>query len=135
MEDGGCNFYHHPSFKDELGEFIERHCAGQQADVATTIEYTERGLYNHLFKRNISFSSKHFGRASGFGAYEVYWLRLFIPNSGISKTQQPKVYLLKHQSTISILCLDSHIQNYKDSKLRNAASIRIQEVAELVQKQ
>lgn len=118
------SFYHHPEFIEELEKFIEKHC-NNQANAETTIIQTQNLLIQQFYKRIISFPQKHFGRAPGFGAYEVYWLHLVVPNSGLSSKQMPKTYLIKYNNTLSFVCLDSHIENYKDSKLRTTAQERI----------
>ncbi len=121
-------FYHHPQFSEELGEFITHHCNGT-ATYEESIGNIERLLDTHFYKFP-QFTTKHFGLAQGFGAYTVYWLHLAIPNSKLSRTQQPKAYFFreKNNGKLSFLCIDSHITNYKDSTLRKIANKRLEEI-------
>jgi hypothetical protein len=125
------DFNHHPKFTEELEEFITKHTSGNTT-ASLTVEYLERLLDEHFIKNNIQFTKKHLGRAPGFGAHEVYFLHLAIPDGGLSRTQYPKAYLFKYKTIISFLCLDSHIQNYKDSELRKVAGKRLTEILELI---
>lgn len=126
-----CCFIHHPIFIQELSEFIEKHC-GTSASQEETINGLEKLLITHFYKRIISFTEKHLGTAQGFNGFSIYWLHMAIPNSGLSRTQMPKMYLYKQDGHISFLCLDSHIQNYKDSKLREVANKRLEEMIEVL---
>jgi len=48
---------------------------------------------------------------------------------GLKKKQSPKVYFLKHhENIITFLCFGSHIQNYKNGKLREIAIARAKEI-------
>lgn len=80
----------------------------------------------------LQFPSKHLGIAQGFSGFMVYWIHMVIPNSGLSRTQLPKGYFYKQNGHISFLCLNSHIQNYKDSKLRTVANERLKEIGEVL---
>lgn len=126
-----CCFIHHPKFVQELEEFIEKHSNGQ-AMVDETVGNIERLLLIHFYKKDLKFTSKHLGVAQGFGGFMVYWIHLVIPNGGLSRTQLPKGYFYKQNGHICFLCLDSHIQNYKDSKLRMVANERLKEITEVL---
>jgi len=70
--------------------------------------------------------------AQGFSGFAVYWLHMVVPNSGVSRTQVPKTYFYKTDDHISFLRLNSHIQNYKDAKLRKIARERLREIIEVL---
>lgn len=123
-------FVHHPRFIQELVEFIDNHCSA--SSVEETISNIERLLVKHFHDKNVSFTPKHLGMAQDFSGFTVYWLHMVIPNSDISRTQLPKAYFYKTDSHISFLCLGSHIQNYKDAKLRKIAEERLKEIAEVL---
>ncbi|MCX6726182.1 MAG: hypothetical protein NT052_02635 [Candidatus Shapirobacteria bacterium] len=125
-----CFFTHHPKFIQELEEFINNHVSASSAE--ETINNIERLLVKHFYDKDVSFTPKHFGMAQGFNGFEVYWLHMVIPNSGLSRTQVPKAYFYKNNEYISFLCLDSHIQNYKDAKLRKVAEERLREIIEVL---
>lgn len=125
-------YYHHPSFVKELEDFIAAHC-NSTSSATQTISDTQRLLKIHFQGTyGPQVSKKHLGQAEGFGAYNVYWLHLQIPNSGLSRTQQPKAYFYRGEK-LSFLCLGSHVDNYKDDKLRKLAKQRLNEILEIHQ--
>ena len=128
------DFYHHASFIDELARFVRKHCYnGSTAE--STLKHIEKLLANH-FARPPLISPKHLGRATGFGAYTVYFHRLFIGNCRLTRTQHPKCYFyMPDINLISILCCDSHIDDYKDRKLRETAQERLSDMLEALKSQ
>lgn len=127
-----CCFAHHPSFILELKEFISKH-GSNDASSDETMANIQNLLLTHFYKNlGPQFPAKHFGQAQGFGGYTVYWLHMVIPNCKLSRTQFPKVYFYKTDGHICFLCLNSHIQNYKDPKLKSIAMQRLQEVLEVL---
>lgn len=125
-------FVHHSLFLGELDEFIDKHGNG---DISTqeSVRHIERLLTTH-FTKMPQFTSKHIGRAQGFSGYEVYWLHMVIPycNLNLSRTQLPKAYFYKQDHHLCFLCLDSHLEEYKDAKLKKLAEVRLQEVLEIL---
>lgn len=126
-----CCFVHHPKFLQEITEFIERHC-GTTVTTEETVGNIERLLTTHFYNKVLTFTDKHLGMAQGFSGFPVYWMHMVIPNSNLSRTQLPKAYFYKQDGRICFLCLDSHIQDYKDSKLRTIASTRLSEMIEVL---
>jgi len=118
-------------FLTELEEFIRKHCSGQSSS-EITLQLLENLLVKHFYYKQPQFTPKHLGPASGFYGYAVYFFHMIIPYSGLSKTQQPKCYLYKTDETISFLCLNSHVENYDDSKLRKIAKQRLAEIIEVL---
>lgn len=119
-------FIHHSSFLGEIEGFVDKH--GIASSSSTEAINGLQRLLNRHFNETLTFSSKHIGRAQGFDGYEVYWLHSVIPNCNLSRTQFPKIYFLRQDGHICFLCLDSHIQNYKDAKLRRVANDRLDEL-------
>jgi hypothetical protein len=122
-----CCFVHHPNFTAELEQFVIKHGSIQNT-ASESVNHIQNLLTQHFFGPQLMFTPKHLGRAEGFGAFEIYWLHLVIPGCRLSRTQFPKAYFYKNGNHISFLCLDSHLQNYKDSKLRSVANTRLQEI-------
>jgi hypothetical protein len=121
------DFYHYPSFENELQHFIDKHTSSDYL-AHRTIAETENLLEVHFCQYD-QFSKKNFGLAPGVGPYKIYYLKgLVIANSGLTKNQHPKSYLLKVDHKIGFLCLGSHIENYKDEKLRKLALKRAEEL-------
>lgn len=123
-------FSHHPKFIQELEEFIEHHSGGN-ATANQTVDYIQNLMVKHFEQKSPMFTGKHLGKAEGFDGFLVYWVHLVIPNSGLSRTQVPKAYFYKGQENLSFLCLDSHLQNYKDAQLRKVAKTRLEEILEV----
>lgn len=126
-----CCFTHHPYFTKELEEFISKHCL-DDASADEAIKNIQNLLIQHFYKKNMKFTSKHLGLAQGFSGFTVYWLHLVIPNCNLSRTQLPKSYFYKTDNHICFLCLDSHIQNYKDAKLRSVGNERLKEMIDVL---
>ncbi len=122
------DYQHHPSFINELDNFIRSHC-DSTSSTDETMQNIERLLNTHFFSPSKQFTPKHFGKAQGFGAYEMYWMHLIIPHARLKRTQLPKVYVYRGK-VMSFLCLDTHLTNYSDSKLRKLAMLRLSEVLE-----
>lgn len=125
-------FCHHQDCIKELEEFIEKHCSGNTS-AELTIKYLETLITKH-FEICPTLTKKHLGYAEGFKGFEVYWFHTIIPNSGLSRTQHPKSYFYKNKDIICFLCLNSHINNYKDSKLRKLAQQRLEEILNVLKK-
>lgn len=126
-----CCFVHHPNFISELEHFVHKH-GSRDAAIDEVISPIEKLLFTHLYEKKLMFTSNSLGLAQGFSGFTVYWLKMVIPNCNLSKTQFPKAYFYKTDGHISFLCLASHIQNYKDSKLRATGMQRLQEIIEVL---
>lgn len=125
------DFQHHPKFLEELESFVSHSCSGNSsADL--TIQYHQNLLNEQFCGSSPVYTKKHMGAAQGFGAYSVYWLHMIIPEGKLTRTQNPKCYFLKLDGIISFLCLDSHISDYKDSKLRKIANQRLNDILEVI---
>jgi len=116
---------------EELEEFIEKHCSADTSAQETT-HNIQKLLLKHFYDKIAMFTPKHLGLAQGFGGFTVFWLHMVIPNSNLSRTQLPKAYFYKIDNHIGFLCLDSHLQNYKDARLRAVAIERLQEMIEVL---
>lgn len=124
-------FVHHSSCLGELEEFVGKH-GDASSSPTEALENLQRLLHKH-FNVSPMFTNKHIGRAQGFDGYEVYWLHSVFPNCNLSRTQFPKIYFLRQETHLSFLCLDSHLQNYKDAKLRQIANERLIEVLNILE--
>ena len=124
-------FHPHPKFVDELSAFIKRH--GQtQTTVNETLKHIHQSLLTH-FDRTKVFPQKRLGPAKGFGVHEVYFYKLILPECPqLVRTQHPKSYFYKKGGLISMLCCDSHIEDYKNSKLIETAKVRLSEMLDLL---
>jgi len=126
-----CCFAHHSSFILELQEFISKY-GTSDASSDETMKNVQNLLLTHFYKKSPMFTTKHLGQAQGFNGYTVYWLHMVIPDCNLSRTQFPKTYFYKTDGHICFLSLNSHMQNYKDSKLRSVANQRLLEMIEVL---
>lgn len=124
-------YFHYSSFEQELQEFINKHTDSDYTAIRA-IKETENLLSVH-FCRTEQFTPKNMGLAPNTGAYKIYFLkRLVIGNTGLSKEKFPKCYFLMIDHKIGFLCLGSHVENYKDEKLRKNAIERASELFPLL---
>jgi hypothetical protein len=127
-------FIPHPVFKKELDDFIQNHCSGMSSS-ELIIQQHKNLLKAQLFNKETVIGPKHFGLATGFGAYEVYFLHMSIEDSGLKKKQMPKAFIYKQGNIVSMLCIGSHIDNYKNDKLIKVAQLRLREIIEVIKDQ
>jgi len=128
----GIKIYNHPNFCEELKEFINKHCPS--ADLEQTMDTAMNLIFQKAFKNIECITRKNFGKADNFEGYPVYFLKLMLTGGGLEKSQNPKSYLILDivNKYMGFLCLDSHIQNYKDSELRKMAKKRTKELLEYI---
>lgn len=126
-----CCFTPHPTFVEEIDAFIAKHGTAETS-VDETLRNLEKLFTTHFYKKIPTFTTKHLGQAQGFKGFTVFWIHMVIPNCNLSRTQFPKAYFYKTDNHISFLCLDSHLQNYKDAKLRMVAMSRLEEMVEVL---
>lgn len=114
----------HPKFSEELDKFCHKH---------PTTNIDLKHLCNLLSihfnpeKPTISITPKNLKRVDRVGAnITVYKVNMAV--QGISKGQCPRVYFWLETGTITFLCMDSHIDNYDDAKLKEKAKQRIMEM-------
>ncbi len=120
-------YYHYPVFEQELQEFIDKHTSSDYT-AERVLQETENLLTRH-FCKELVFTNNNCGLAPNTGAYNIYFFKsLVIANSNIGKKQQPKSYFLMLDHKIGFLCFGSHIENYKDEKLRKEAIKRAKEL-------
>lgn len=119
---------YHQAFEAELDRFVRKHCYGDMT-VEKVLKQHEKILRGHFERQNL-ISPNHLGLAQGFGDYTVYFWHMLIDNCYLKRKQQPKCYFYKQDNLIILLCCDSHINNYADSKLRSTARERLYEVLE-----
>ncbi len=126
-----CCFVHHSSFFIELEEFVSKY-GSSSSSLEESLSNIQKLLVTHFYNHSPMFTPKHMGVAQGFSGFTVFWIHLVIPGCNLSRTQFPKAYFYKTDGHISFLCLDSHMQNYKDSKLRMMAGNRLKEIVEVI---
>ena len=126
-----CCFVHHPAFVEEIEKFVSKY-GTSSSSAEESLNSIQKLMVTHFYNRSPMFTPKHIGLAQGFSGFTVYWLHLVIPGCNLSRTQFPKAYFYKSDEHISFLCLDSHMQNYKDAKLRAVAGSRLEDVIEVI---
>lgn len=53
---------------------------------------------------------------------------LVVPNSGLRPNQWPRLWFVVRGEIIAFLCISTHIDNYKDTKMNNLALTRISDI-------
>jgi hypothetical protein len=123
------HFSNHSDFVRELDKFVRKHCHSGMTS-GLVLKHIHTRLTYH-FKSEKLIPSSHLGLAQGFLGHKVYFHHLFIANCNLKKTQHPKCYFYMQDEVISILCCDSHMDNYKDAELRNTAIQRLHDMLEI----
>ena len=60
--------------------------------------------------------------------WTLWKVELVIPNSGLRPNQWPRMWFAVKGAIIAFLCISSHIDNYKDSKIDSLALSRISDL-------
>ena len=118
-------------FEKDLKDFVKKHC-NPNTEIQRSIEANLSLIKSARYQSTKGIlGNKVFGKAEGFGVLEVYWTKLVLIGSGLKKlNQNPKCYVYMSNEYIVYLCCDSHLDNYKDSKLRKLAESRLNSVLE-----
>ena len=113
----------HSRFDKEWEKFCNKYIEGKEA-----LERLKRLLkkqFDNSFPNIIGPKSiKRVPRTGDIDAWKV-----ICTIEGLKKKQSPRVYfLIHHENIITFLCFGSHIQNYKDGKIREIAIKRAKEI-------
>ena len=124
----GISFSEHPSFSREIKKFNNRYDGG--------IGYKSLkkllGLHFHPVNKQIVFTPKVLRRIDRLGVnIEAYKVTMRV--KGLSSGQSPRVCFRFAGNLIVFLCFGTHIENYKDSELKELVKRRIKEIAPEVQ--
>lgn len=128
-QDSEHNYFHHPKFEDELSKFVNKHGSGNVSS-EKVISDVQILLNNHFYSPIFTLPLTQCNIAFTIGASKIYFLKIKVRDCRLSKSQMPKAYFFKHNNNLSLLCLDSHITNYKDSVLRKTAQKRLKDIQE-----
>ena len=60
--------------------------------------------------------------------WTLWKVELVIPNSGLRPNQWPRMWFVVKGAIIAFLCVSSHVDNYKDSKIDSLALSRISDL-------
>ncbi len=124
----GVSFLEHPSFSREIRKFNEKHDGG------IGYKSLKRLLEQHFHPTNsqIKLTPKVLRRIDRIGAnIEVY--KVIMSVKGLRQGQSPRVCFRFVGNLIVFLCFGSHIDNYKDSELKELVKRRIKELDPEVQ--
>lgn len=117
----------HPKFLREINKFNNKYDRGIGFRQLKTL------LEKHFHPTNpqITLSSKVLRRVDKLGAnIEVY--KVIMSVKGLRSGQSPRVCFRHAGNLITFLCFGSHIENYKDSELKELIKKRIKELDPLV---
>ena len=122
------SFCEHPSFSREINKFNKKHDGG------IGFKSLKKLLEKHFHPTNsqLKFTPKVLRRIDKIGAnIEVYKLTMSV--KGLCQGQSPRLCFRFVGNLIIFLCFGTHIENYKDSELRELVKKRIKELDPEVQ--
>lgn len=124
----GVSFLEHPSFLKEIKKFNRKYDGG------IGYQSLKRLLEQHFHPTNkqIIFTPKVLKQVDKLGAnIQVY--KIIMRVRGLSSGQSPRVCFRHEGNLIIFLCFGSHIDNYKDSELKEQIKKRIKDLNPEVQ--
>lgn len=125
MEEGsvGISFLEHPSFTREIKKFSERYDSGiGYKSLKRLLE-----LHFHPVNKQIVLTPKVLRRIDRLGVnIEAYKVTMRV--KGLSSGQSPRVCFRFVGNLIVFLCFGMHIDNYKDSELKELVKQRISDL-------
>lgn len=125
MDSFEIEFDEHPSFTKDFGKLCKKY---QQCTLAYRYLKTLLSLHfrpnNH---NNPRFTLKVLHRLESIGP-NILVYKVVMNTKGLSQGQAPRICFWIRGNLITFLCFGSHIDNYKDSELRDLAKQRIQQL-------
>lgn len=123
-QDLACpSFFEHPSFSREIKKFNKKHDGG------IGFNSLKKLLEQHFHPTNsqVRFSPQVLRRVDRIGAnIEVY--KIIMSVKGLRHGQSPRLCFRFVGNLIIFLCFGTHIENYKDSQLKELVKKRIREL-------
>lgn len=123
--DLSVEFDEHPSFEKEFKKFSKKYPNGSSA-----FRHLRTLLSIHFLpknKNNPQFTLKVLHRVEGIGTNVVVY-KIIMATKGLKHGQSPRICFWLRGLYITFLCFGTHIDNYKDSELRELAKRRIREL-------
>lgn len=128
-EEACISFIEHPSFSKEIFKFNKKYDGGG-IGFKSLKKLLEQQL--NIINRQIILSSTVLRRVDHLGAnLEVYKITMRV--KGLSSGQSPRVCFRYVGNLIVFLCFGTHLDNYKDSELKDAIKKRIKDLDSDVQ--
>lgn len=126
MEPDLCiTFLEHPTFTRDIVKFHKKHDDGSALRHLKNLLSIQ--FHPLTTKRQIILTPKVLRRVDRIGAnIEVY--KVIMRVKGLSSGQSPRVCFRCVGNLIIFLCFGTHIDNYKDSELKEEIKLRIQEL-------
>lgn len=119
----GISFFEHPSFSKKIKKFNNKYDGG------IGYKMLKRLLEQHFhpINRQVVFTPKVLRRIDRLGAnIEAYKITMRV--KGLSSGQSPRVCFRYAGNLITFLCFGTHIDNYKDSELKETVKQRIKDL-------
>ena len=119
----GISFLEHPSFSREIKKFNKKYDGG--IGYKSLKRLLERHF--HPTEAQVIFTPKVLREINRLGAnIEAYKITMAV--KGLRQGQSPRVCFRRVGNLIVFLCFGSHIENYKDSELKELVKKRIREL-------
>lgn len=123
QETSGISFTEHPSFSKEIKKFNKKYDGG------IGYKSLRKLLEQHFHPTNsqIKLTPKVLRRIDRIGA-NILAFKVTMRVKGLSQGQSPRLCFRFVGNLIVFLCFGSHIENYKDSELKELIKKRIREL-------
>jgi len=118
-------FLYHDGIQKEIAE-LERRFRTIREGLASFERLCEV-QFNPISPRQVIAPAK-LHRVTQNDLWALWKIELVIPNSGLRPNQWPRMWFVVKGAIIAFLCISSHIDNYKDSKIDSLALSRISDL-------
>lgn len=117
------NFIYHPSFKKEAAKLTRRFSSLDKA--LESFRMLCEFQFNPINpQQRISPAKLH--RITQNDLWSIWKIELSVPN--VRSNQSPMVWFAIKGSTVALLCIVSHIDNYKDNEINKEAAQRVTDI-------
>lgn len=121
-------FLEHPSFAREISKFNKKYDSGVGYKSLKRLLQ----LQFHPIKKIIVFTPKVLRRIDNLGP-NIHGFKVIMRVKNLSSGQSPRVCFIVEGNLITFLCYGSHIDDYKDSELRELIKKRAREINKNIQ--
>ena len=115
------NFYSHPNFDREAKDFTGKH---------RTFPEALKSLRSILGKQFdpvepiLCITPNHLHNITSLAEYALWKVTCVVPDSGLRRSQMPRVYFALRASSIYFLHMCTHVENYDDAEAVRVAKDR-----------
>lgn len=122
------SFLEHPSFTREISKFNKKYDSGVGYKSLKRLLQLQ---FNPVNKVTV-FTPKVLRRIDNLGA-NIHGFKVIMRVKNLSSGQSPRICFIVEGNLITFLCYGSHIDDYKDSRLRELIKKRAKEINNTIQ--